>query len=576
MADDIGFIYLAVNDTMPGLVKIGYTKGNVQERMKELSADTGVPAPFKCAYSCKVQNPAEAEKQLHQNFFYCRESGNREFFRADWRVVQAVIEDDFHTLRRSTKQKKIAKKGKPVGKFTLVKWVKEGDAENVRRVFAIGGKPDQADEYKQTALMWAAQLGHADIANILLDKGANPNKTLNNGRTALMLAVEGGHARIAKSLLDYGAHASVTDKDGETALMKTDKADVIKTLLNSGVPANDNALRILESDKARRVAEQLAEELIAAVRNDNAAEVQRLIAVGASPDTAADNDLTVLIIAARLSYAEVAQVLLDCGANPNAANKDGVTALMSAAERYNREICLMLLDSGADPDAMDSDNKTALDWADKYPLIAKMLAGSGAMASKAAFLKAVSAGDFKTIQMYMDGGMDADATDECGVTALMMAVRNKHVGVVELLLAGGANLEATEKTRSTSALTMAATKGHVKIAKMLLNHGANPDGNGSSWTPLNMAAKKGHAEIVKTLLNGGANPDAGEGNGWTALMYAATAGKIEVVKALLAAGANPNVKRKDGWTALDMARKWDYPPSGRSIIVRMLEEVTTK
>ena len=411
MADDIGFIYLAVNDTMPGLVKIGYTKGDVQERMKELSADTGVPAPFKCAYSCKVQNPAEAEKQLHQNFFYCRESGNREFFRADWRVVQAVIEDDFQTLRRSTKRKKIAKKGEPVGKFTLVKWVKEGDAENVRRVLAIGGKPDQADEYKQTSLMWAARLGHADIANILLDKGANPNKTLKNGQTALMLAAEHGQDCIIKTLLDYGAHVNATDKDQSTALMQCRYASLpVKILV-------DNGARVNMTDK------------------DGKTALMCLSSCGA----------------------EAVKILVDGGAKVDMADKDGRTALMHAGFADHPDYAKALLDHGANPDATDEDGFTALIQATLCGLCAG-LPESDSLAS-----------DF--IEVLLAGGANPEKSDCYGVTALMHAVYYGRTNSVHALLEGGAN--PNEKFESgDTVLTIAEKNSNDEIIRMLKAAGA--------------------------------------------------------------------------------------------------------
>ena len=237
MADDIGFIYLAVNDTMPGLVKIGLTKGEVRERMKELSSDTGVPAPFKCAYSCKVQNLAAVEKQLHKQFGFCRESGNREFFRIDWRAVQAAIEMMSKADGARLDEGQTAKSVGRVGKFTLIKWVQAGDADNVRQVLAIGGKPDQTDEDNQTALMWAAKLGHLEIVNALLDGKADPNKTDKGGRTALMLTATRGHVNIAKALLDFGAYVNATDKGGRTALTiaaSADQAEIYRVLLNGG------------------------------------------------------------------------------------------------------------------------------------------------------------------------------------------------------------------------------------------------------------------------------------------------------------------------------------------------------
>ena len=319
MADDIGFIYLAVNDTMPGLVKIGLTKGDVRERMKELSADTGVPAPFACSYFCKVKNPAVVEKQLHKQFGFCRESGNREFFRIDWRAVQAAIEMMSKADGARLDDGQTAKSGRRVGKFTLTKWVKTGNADNVRQVLAIGGKPDQADGNKQTALMWAAELGYADIANILLNDDADPNKTDKKGRTALMLAAKRGHVDIAKALLEFGAYANTTDKEGQTALDKADdNIEVVKALLEGGADATigRGGMTVL---------------LNKAAIDGNNEIVKTLLDGGVNPNAADKDGKTALMMAAYNGHSEIAKILLAAGANPNAARKYGETALMIAA-----------------------------------------------------------------------------------------------------------------------------------------------------------------------------------------------------------------------------------------------------
>ena len=216
MSDDIGHIYLALNDNQQGLVKVGYTRGSVEKRMKELSAATGVSSPFRAAYSCKVQNPEAVETQLHQEFAYCHE--NKEFFRIDWRAVKAA-------LRMMQADSKRVGEDLPdniaVSPFALVKYVKEGDADKVRQVLAAPRcNPNQADENNQTALMWAAELGHANIVSILMNGKANPNKADKDGWTALMLAAGSGHANIVKALLDYGANVNAaTDKESDrTAL----------------------------------------------------------------------------------------------------------------------------------------------------------------------------------------------------------------------------------------------------------------------------------------------------------------------------------------------------------------------
>ena len=86
-----GFVYLATNKAMSGLVKIGMTNGDVNERMRELSSNTGVPSPFQCAYYCEVCSPKKVESILHEKFDFCRWSGNREFFKVDWRAVKVAL-----------------------------------------------------------------------------------------------------------------------------------------------------------------------------------------------------------------------------------------------------------------------------------------------------------------------------------------------------------------------------------------------------------------------------------------------------------------------------------------------------
>ena len=46
----MGYVYILVNDSMPGLIKIGKTARNSLARAKDLSSSTGVPTPFKVAF----------------------------------------------------------------------------------------------------------------------------------------------------------------------------------------------------------------------------------------------------------------------------------------------------------------------------------------------------------------------------------------------------------------------------------------------------------------------------------------------------------------------------------------------
>ena len=62
-----GFVYLLLNPSMPGLIKIGHTKDDpIKYRVKEISRATGVPEPFKVAYYAFVDDEELVEKKVFE------------------------------------------------------------------------------------------------------------------------------------------------------------------------------------------------------------------------------------------------------------------------------------------------------------------------------------------------------------------------------------------------------------------------------------------------------------------------------------------------------------------------------
>src|SRR5688572_6679317 len=51
-----GYLYVLINPSLPGLVKIGKTNRDPEQRAAELSAATGVPTPFVLVYDAFFQN----------------------------------------------------------------------------------------------------------------------------------------------------------------------------------------------------------------------------------------------------------------------------------------------------------------------------------------------------------------------------------------------------------------------------------------------------------------------------------------------------------------------------------------
>jgi hypothetical protein len=89
MVSTAGYVYILINPSLNGIVKIGKTQNSPDERAKELSSATGVPTPFFVAYQAYFKDCSAAEVFVHTRLENNRLADNREFFRAS---VQKAIE----------------------------------------------------------------------------------------------------------------------------------------------------------------------------------------------------------------------------------------------------------------------------------------------------------------------------------------------------------------------------------------------------------------------------------------------------------------------------------------------------
>lgn len=85
-----GYVYVLSNPSMPGLYKIGLTTRTVEERMKELGSQAGVPTPFVEVVSFLVPNCHKAEALLHAELNEHRIE-NKEFFKTDKDTIADAI-----------------------------------------------------------------------------------------------------------------------------------------------------------------------------------------------------------------------------------------------------------------------------------------------------------------------------------------------------------------------------------------------------------------------------------------------------------------------------------------------------
>jgi hypothetical protein len=88
-----GYVYVMVNASIQGKVKIGMTMRDPNERVKELSSATGIASTFILVFYEEFHHPAKAEKKIHellevQGF---RENLNREFFEISTKMAIDTI-----------------------------------------------------------------------------------------------------------------------------------------------------------------------------------------------------------------------------------------------------------------------------------------------------------------------------------------------------------------------------------------------------------------------------------------------------------------------------------------------------
>lgn len=110
------------------------------------------------------------------------------------------------------------------GKGPMVYAAGKGFARIARMLLEAGIDVDARYQNDLTALMWAA--GHSndvpvgeglETVQLLLARGARHDLSDNRGRTALMIAAERGHAEIVAHLVEIGADPLARDREGKTA-----------------------------------------------------------------------------------------------------------------------------------------------------------------------------------------------------------------------------------------------------------------------------------------------------------------------------------------------------------------------
>jgi ankyrin repeat protein len=174
--------------------------------------------------------------------------------------------------------------------------------------------------------------------------------------------------------------------------------------------------------------------------------------------------------------------------------------------------------------------------------------------------------DAASIRSLLKRGVDVNAPQVDGMTALHWAAYQDDKDAAKLLLEAGANVKA-ENRYGVTPLSLACQNGNTALVELLLKAGADPNTTlRGGETALMTAARTGRTGPVKALLSDGAKVDLREQHGQTALMWAAAEGHSPVVELLIEAGADFRTPLLDsGFTPLFFAVR-----EGHTEVVRAL------
>lgn len=87
-----GWVYVISNESMPGMIKVGFSMKDPTARAAEL-ANTGVPRPYVVDYEVLIEDPESIEKAAHARLQKSRVSQQREWFQCStMEAVQAIRE----------------------------------------------------------------------------------------------------------------------------------------------------------------------------------------------------------------------------------------------------------------------------------------------------------------------------------------------------------------------------------------------------------------------------------------------------------------------------------------------------
>jgi ankyrin repeat protein len=389
----------------------------------------------------------------------------------------AVRNDDVALVDRLIRAGASVKAANRYGVTPLYLAAVNGNAAVIERLLKAGADPNSVSSEGETALMTASRTGSVDAVKVLIAKGADVNaKETWHGETALMWAVSQKHPDVARELIAHGA-----DVNAHSTVNKWERQ-------NSAEPREKwlplGGLTPLEF----------------AARQGCAECIPVLVENGADINATDQDGITPLLSAMINGHYDAASVLLEKGANPNLADRTGRTPLYSAVDDHTMPASNRPSPKEVDNETTSLDLVKALlaksanvnsQLKQQVPYRTKLDRGDDTMLTTGTtpLLRAAKAGDIPVMKLLLEKGADPKLATRNGVNPLMAAAglgtkeedttgRRKtqadSIEAVKLCLQAGVDINAVD-SRGQTALHGAAFWGLDDIVQFLADHGAKLD-----------------------------------------------------------------------------------------------------
>jgi ankyrin repeat protein len=399
-----------------------------------------------------------------------------------------------------------------------------GNEAIVRLLLAAGANPHVVMGAGEPIILTAARTGNVPVLKALIDAGADVNaRERFYGQTPIMWAAIEDHAAAIHALAAAGA-----DVNARANILEGEPTWRYGADSRNGI--NGEALQNFNTNFSKGG----LTPLMYAARDGATAAVQALIDAGASPKTADPEGFTPLILAIQNGFYDTAAALVEKGADVNQGDRNGQTPLFAVTDLrsllwvYNRPrprprttldsvgLARLLLDKGAKVDAK-------LTGPARRPMGGggSGLTGRGATA----LLRAAVASDLPMMRLLLERGADPKVVTANGVTALHaaagvrwsdnsmswaiaqgLATEEMSLTAVGMLLDLGVDVNAADDQGAT-ALHGAASRGANDVIKLLVAKGARLDArtkprvrppNVDNEPPLNIPARTPLDEAIES------------------------------------------------------------------------------